>query len=324
MISESTLINVFEMVVQRLNALEISIENINKTLLYDARYKTNDIFHGEIFNYPFQIENYKLAKKKYAYVYIKLTERGDFNSLYDILMSIFDFTFIDLKTLTNKQKQTREQLKVFLQKHYSKVLKTLVSISVLNDKHLTTLYHKIDSLHTNLLEHILNHFVNIDTFGTFNHVDNAISILFSSRSESLYVDQIIDSILTELTTRFDYKAQDIENIKIVGLSSKDLYDLVKIYDINSGCCDIDKQRAKVIDYIGKLSDTKRLELRKTLIEQGKERPILPIFADKKETNFICDSLEPDITIIDQPFILIMPGGGANTTAAAALAAAMAS
>ena len=321
MISESTLINVFDMFVERLNNIETSIEHINKTLIYDARYKTNHVLHGSIFNYPFEIENYRLDKKKYAYVHIKFSERGDFTSLYDILMSIFDFTFINLKMLSEKQVKLRENLKKFLQKHYPRVLKTLVSISVLNDKHLTTLYHKIESLHTNLLEHILAHFVEIDTFDTFNHVDNALSIMFSSQSESLYVDQLIDTVLFKLAENFDYKAQDILKIRIVGLT-KDLFEIAKIYDINSGCSDVDKQRSKVIDQIAKIPDNKRLELRKNILEQAKEKPILPIFTEKKETIFLCDSLEPDTTIIDHPFILIMPGA-ANATAAAALAAAIA-
>jgi hypothetical protein len=310
MISESTLTNVFEMFVQRLNTIETSIETINKLMIYDARYKTNHIIHGCVFNYPFEIENYKLDKKKYAYINIRLTERGDFNSLYDILMSIFDCTFINLKALTEKQAKLREHLKKFIFQHYPQVLKTLVSISALNDKHLTPSFHKITSLYSNILEHILAHYVKINTFDTFNHVQDSLSIMFSSQAEPLYVDQIIDQVLSKLASEFDYKMHDILDIKIVGLS-KELFDITKFYDINSGCADIDKQRAQIIEHIAKIPTGKRIEIRKNIIEHAKERQILPIFANKKEMSFLCDSLEPETTIIDQSFILIMPGAVTN-------------
>jgi hypothetical protein len=327
MISESTLINVFEMVVQRLNAVENSLDNLNKFLIHEARYKTNNILHGGIFNYPFEIENYKFDKKQYAYIHIKLDERGDFHSLYDILMSIFDFTFLNLKSLSRKQIQLREKLKQFLKKHYQEVLNTLVSCSVITDKKITTSFHSINNtLYTNILELILNHFVTselkLEGFKTFNHIDGTLSIIFSENHKALYIDQLLNKVIENLSI-LDYTPNDITHIKVVGLT-KELKKIVQIYDINSGCCDIDKQRSQLIDKIAKMSESTRLELRKLIIEHMKERPILPIFNDKKETSFLCDSLEPETTIIDHPFILIMPGAnGANTGAGAAAAAALA-
>ena len=328
MISESTLINVFEMVVQRLNTIENSLDNLNKFLIHEARYKTNNILHGGIFNYPFEIENYKFDKKQYAYIHIKLDERGDFHSLYDILMSIFDFTFLNLKSLTRKQIQLREKLKLFLKKNYEQVLNSLVSCSVLTEKKLSTSHHAINNtLYTNVLELVLNDFIinelKLPGFKSFNHIDGILTILFAENHKSLYVDELLEKIMNNLSI-LDYTPDNITHVKVVGLT-RELQKIIKIYDINSGCCDIDKQRSQVIEKIAKISDLKRVDLRKLIIEHMKERPILPIFKEKKETSFLCDLLEPETTIIDHPFILIMPGAGGagGGGAAAAIAAAMA-
>ena len=88
LLSENVLINVFEMLIDRLDNMNVNINKMNNYLINEARFKTNNIISGGIFNYPFEIQNYKFDKKNYAFVTIKLNDNLNHKTLYDIVWSI--------------------------------------------------------------------------------------------------------------------------------------------------------------------------------------------------------------------------------------------
>ncbi len=299
LVKESVLINVFEMFIKRLDELQDSINRMNNYLINEARYKTNDIISGSVFNYPFEIYNYKFDRKKYAYVYIKLT--NDMISLYDIIWNIWDNNLNDNVNYTNYVKLVQNNLEKFMHIHFGeeRYKELVVNISkYLNEKeqdekYISCEYNNIDSCYEYLPEYILNQYIttNISNFKSFNHQNYCISINYVSEND-LYVDELVGNVLLNLK-QYGYKANNIEYIKVYGLDVN-LHNLISCYDMN--ICDKNKRRDIIRDYLNGLCYCAKDKIRDTILDfLVSNNTDLPFFQDLDEVAYILDLLKLPIS-----------------------------
>lgn len=292
-LNENVMINVFDMLIKRIDSLQDSVNKTNSYLLNEARYKTNNIICGSIFNYPFEIHNYKYDKKMYAYIQIKLHHNKNNMSLYDNWWDIWNSE--DL----SKSNSMTQKLKIFMVDHFGNKMFNDIEQGIKDyfrledDTFITCKYYGIDSLYDYLPEYILNIFMTnhekIPGFKSFNHIEDTININFRTPHRALYIDELIDYTLARLEC-YGYKRCDIACMKIVGLDYA-MHHLISFYDMNVECVNKEKQENAVKEYIEKLCSCTRDKLRSTVIEHGAERPMLPIFSNIDNAVFILNVLD---------------------------------
>lgn len=304
-VSESVLINVFDMLVKRLDEMQDSISKMNTYIINEARNKTNDVIEGSIFNYPFEVHNHNFFKTMFAYVYIKLNNEKTDVSLYDIFWSLWEK---DPHMMSDNQQNIRNNIVKFMQEtlgieKYNEIKKGLdcyVSESDSEEdteKFLCCSHYGIDTLYDYLPEYVLNEYIikneTVKNFKSFNHTGYCISIRYASEYNNLlYVDQLIDDILVKLK-KYGYKPNDIEYIKVVGLDTH-MNNLLSFYDMNVPCSEVEKQRQKVENYINKLCNCSRERLIDTILECVTSKNLdLPIFNCIEDFEFIMDILRSD-------------------------------
>jgi hypothetical protein len=294
-LSETVLINVFDMLIDRLDTMNDNISKMSIYLINEARFKTNNTISGGIFNYPFEIHNYKFDKKNYAFVTIKLNNNLNHKTLYDIVWCI----------LTNEKLDDYNELKV--QNSIINFIKSFFGINLYNkmiegvklyideekEEYLTCKNYKLDTIYEYLPEFIINEFITknekIQYFKSFNHVSYAINISFIDQTKTLYIDELIDSILLNLKA-YGYSASDINSIKIVGIDYF-INNLISFYDMNE--INYDVVKPKVIDYIKQLCPYSREKIRTILIKYDRDCQLLPIFKNIENIKFLIDTLEQD-------------------------------
>lgn len=311
-VKESVLINVFEMFIKRLDELQDSVNRMNNYLINEARFKTNDVISGSVFNYPFEIHNYKFDKKMYAYVYIKLLNKEGAVSLYDLWWNIWDPNHVPIIFLTDKDKVQQKELNDFMLFHFGtdKYNKIKEGIQIyLNDKKsegdedkfISCLYYDIDTLYEYLPEYVLNAYITINekiqNFKSFNHLNYCIGINYVN-DQAIYIDELIESVLTSLK-KFGYKSNDIQCIKVFGLDNN-LQKLLSFYDMSMSCNDIKKRRFLVQEYVNNLCYCTRDKIRDSILDfLVSKNTELPFFDDIDEVAYILDILKiPDLEELD--------------------------
>jgi hypothetical protein len=313
-VSESTLIDVFDMLIKRLDTVQDTIAKMNAYLMNEARYKTNNIISGSIFDYPFEIHNYKFDKKRHAYIHITLNGNGDRTTLYDILWSIWDPSYTTGQ-LTRKQEKIKNNLREFMIALFGEnTFESIVTNAqrfLQNDKeeqYITCKYYNIDTLYDHLPEYILNEFMTkhekLPGFKSFNHVDDILTVSYAHPHKNLFVDELLNVIIKHLSD-YDYNVSDIQSVQIIGLDFF-LQNLLCFYDMVGECGDKAKQQAQAADYINQLCLCTRDRLRNLLLEHGSESPLLPIFKNMEDVSFLLDMLEPEMTILEQVIVLEHP------------------
>lgn len=304
-VSESVLIDVFDMLVKRIDQIQDTITKMNTYLVNEARFKTNNIISGSIFDYPFEIENYKFDKKRYAYVSLHFEPSKEIVTLYDLLWSIWDENYIKVD-LSYKQRKTRENLRQFLSERFDettfesieKGMKAYLS-DERNEHYMSCSTYDIDTLYDHLPEYIINEFITknekIPFFKSFNHIDNVLSINFAHPHKTMFVDELIHQVLKVLH-EYGYKDSDIRTIKIVGVDFF-LHSLLSYYDMNGDCSNKSEQRRQVAEYIGQLCHCTRDRIRNTLLEHGNENHNLPFFSSVEDVAFLLDILETEHQVL---------------------------
>lgn len=304
-VKESVLINVFEMFVKRLDEMQDSINKMNNYLINEARYKTNDIIAGSIFNYPFEIHNFNFDKKMYAYVYIKLNNNPSDVSLYDIWWSIFDNERISIDDWNDKRVSLKKNLDAFMLNHFGKErfdemkkkLKLYIDDTDVKDEYqnyVTCKHYDIDTLYDYLPEYVINEFVTKQektngNFKSFNHLNYCISINFANENKSMFIDELVDDLLVKLG-RLGYKPNDFQYIKIVG-TDYFMHNLLSFYDMNVPCTNKEKQQSQTKDYIEQLCHCTREKMRAQLVEYAMSKNAdLPFFEDMEDFTFIMETL----------------------------------
>lgn len=304
-VQESTLITVFEMMIKRIDDLQDSINKMNTYLITDARYKTNNVLSGQIFNYPFEIHNFNLDKKQYAYIYIKFSNKT--MNLYNLWWSIFDKSY-DITNINHIQEQIRtilEELtiKCIGEKNRENILKYIENNED-NIKYITCSHYEIDTLFNNLPEFIINEYItkinNNKSFKSTYHQDYSASINFMSETD-LFIDEIIRKVL-EYTDKYGYKHTDIEYIKIVGIDYY-IHDLLEFY--NSRPENKIIQKNKLQEYIKNLTENEKKRLKNLLLTYSNYCPIiLPFFENVNDTLFLLDLLDAEDNDLLNNLILI--------------------
>jgi hypothetical protein len=295
LLNKNVMINVFEMLINRIDNMNDNINKINTYLVNEARFKTNNIIDGCIFNHPFEIQNYNFDKKNYAFITIKLNDKLNHRTLYDIIWSIL----LNEEITDYREAKIQNSMIDFIKNSfgidlYNKIVDGIkLYIDEENEDYLTCKKYDIDTTYEYLPEFIINEFVikndQNQYFKSFNHVSYGINISFINQNKSIYIDELIDLILLSLK-QYGYNALDINNIKIVGLDYF-MYNLISFYDINELNHDLIKP--KVIDYIKQLCQCVKDKLRKTIMDHSRECKILPIFKNIEIIEFLMDILEPD-------------------------------
>ncbi len=295
-VKESVLINVFEMFVKRLDDLQDSINRMNNYLINEARFKTNDIISGSIFNYPFEIYNCKFDKKRYAYVYIKLLNKENSMTLYDIIWNIWDTN--NQLNLTPSQECQQKKLQEFMQKHFGEDkykeiiegIKLYLTESESDDKYITCNYHNIDTIYEYLPEYIINLYMtqneNIQEFKSFNHLNYCIGINYVNENE-IYVDELLKSIL-DILKKYNYSADNIEYVKVYGIDYN-LHKLITFYDSNISTNK--NKRILIAEYVDGLCYCIRDRIRETILDfLISKNTDLPFFEDLDEIAYLLDIL----------------------------------
>jgi hypothetical protein len=300
-VSESVLIDVFDMLIKRIDQIQDTITKMNTYLVNEARFKTNNIISGSIFDYPFEIENYKFDKKRYAYISIQFQPDRDVVTLYDLLWSVWDESYIKSE-LTYQQMKIRENLRQFLRELFDESMLEKIETGIKsylsderNEHYMSCNTYEIETLYDHLPEYIINEFITkkekISFFKSFNHIDNVLSINFVHPHKTMFVDELIHQVLKVLH-EYGYRDSDIQNVKIVGLDFF-LHTLLSYYDMNGECSSKSEQRRQVTEYVSQLCHCTRDRIRNTLLEHGNENHILPFFSSIEDVAFLLDVLESD-------------------------------
>ena len=130
-VSDSILIDVFEMLINRIDTMNDTVSKMSDYLVSDARFKTNNIISGKIFNYPFEIQNYKFDKKRFAFVSIKLKDKLSHKTLYDIIWAVLsDEEIIDYRDSKIMEKMKENIKKEFGLDKYNEFLKGIKIIAI--------------------------------------------------------------------------------------------------------------------------------------------------------------------------------------------------
>lgn len=305
LVSESVLINVFEMLVKRLDEMQDSICKMNTYIVNEARNKTNDVIEGSIFNYPFEVHNHNFCRTMFAYVYIKLNNKRKDVSLYDIFWSFWENDRISIDKMSGHQQNLRNKIGNFMKEtlgieKYNEIKQGLehyvsdTDSEEDNEKYLCCSYYGIDTLYDYLPEYILNEFMirneHVQNFKSFNHTGYCMSIRYASEYNNLlYVDQLIDDIIVKLK-KYGYQPGDFEYIKVVGLDTH-MHNLLSFYDMNVPCSEVEKQRQQVEEYVDKLCNCTRERLIDTILEYVTTKNLdIPIFNNIEDFEFIMELL----------------------------------
>lgn len=304
-VSESTLITVFEMMIKRIDEMQDSINKMNTYLITDARYKTNNVLSGKIFNYPFEIHNFNLDKKQYAYIYIKFDSKT--MNLYSLWWSIFDKSY-DITILNHTQERIRsilEELTIkYIGEENRKNILKYIDNNEDNIKYITCTEYNIDTIYNNLPEFIINEYITKINknkfFKSTYHQDYTLSINFISEA-NLFIDEIIQTVLN-YTDQYGYKHSDIEYIKIVGIDCY-IHDLLEFY--NSRPENKIVQKNKLQEYITNLTENEKKRLKNLLLTYSNYCPIiLPFFENVNDTVFLLDLLDAEDNALLNNLILI--------------------
>jgi hypothetical protein len=300
-VSESVLINVFDMLVKRIDVMTDLVTKLNSFMINETRGKTDNytIAPNFIFNYPFEIQNVKFDRCMYGYVHMKL--KTDAMSLHDIWWSLWEKDY-NTNGLTQTQLAVREKLYSFVLSHfsaelYAKVCNGLHQYKETDDESLLTCqYYGIDTLHDQLSEYVLNEFMTkgeqIKEFKSFNHSDIFININCAYEQNSLYIDELIQTILSQLSS-YGYKPNDFIYVKVVGLDF-DMSQLVDVcrFDVSYDSADLKTmRREKACKYINTLCSCAKRRLRlcmMDLVTNGKDTSIL--FSNFEDIFFLLDKL----------------------------------
>lgn len=294
-VSENVLINVFDMLIERLDVMSDNINKMNTYLINEARYKTNNIISGGIFNYPFEIQNYKFDKKNYAFVTIKLNDNLEHKTLYDIVWSILLNEKLDEYNEDKLQNTIIDFIKNSLGiDFYNNILQGVkIYMDEEKEEYLSCKKYDLDTIYEYLPEFIINEFVTKNEknqhFKSFNHVSYAINISFIHQNKTLYIDELLDIILSNLK-QYGYNISDINTIKIVGLDYF-MHNLITFYDINE--LNHELVKPKVSEYIKQLCPCICEKIRNNIMEHGRECKILPIFKNIEIISFLMDILSPE-------------------------------
>lgn len=304
-VPESTLITVFEMMINRIDELQDSVNKMNTYLITDARYKTNNVLSGKIFNYPFEIHNFNLDKKQYAYIHIKFN--NNVMNLYNLWWSIFDNSY-DISNLNIMQEKIRIILEELTIKYIGEKnranIKKYIDDNEDNIAYITCSYYDIDTLFNNLPEFIINEYItkinNNKFFKSTYHQDYSMSINFISDID-LFIDEIIKKVL-EYTDQYGHKHNDIEYIKIVGIDYH-VHELLELYNARPENKII--QKNKLQEYIKNLTENEKRKLKNLLLTYSNYCPIvLPFYENVNDTVFLLDLLDAEDNTLLNNLILI--------------------
>lgn len=292
-VNDSTLINVFEMLINRIDIMNYTVNKMNNYLVSEARFKTNNIISGEIFNYPFEIQNYKFDKKRFAFVSIKLKEKLSHKTLYDIIWTILS----DEEIVNYKDSKIMELMKENIKKEFGldKYNEFLEGIKIYlmheNEEYLTCKKYNIETIYEYLPEYLINNFViatqEKPNFNTFNHIGYNMNISFEN-DENIYVDDLINKIMDNIK-QYGYIINDINEMKIVGLDSV-FYNFVKLYNLNEINHELIKPH--ITKYLDELCPCIKDKIKRSIIEYiNDDCQILPILNNKELQNMLPNLLD---------------------------------
>jgi len=292
-VSDEVLIDVFEMLIKRIDTMNDTIEKMNDYLVSEARFKTNNIISGKIFNYPFEIQNYNFSKKRHAFISIKLKDKLHHKSLYDITWSLLMNEELSEYTDTKNMELIKESIINTLGEEALIKMQEGIKIYLNEDKeeYLTCKKYNIDTIYEYLPEYLINNFIilrNENSYiKSFNHVSYNINIS-TETVENLYIDDVIELILNSLQP-YSYNANDIQEVKIVGMNSI-THEFIKNYYMNELNLDLIKEKMK--DYINKKCYCIKEQIKVHIIEYIKSGcQIIPILSNIDMIKFILALLE---------------------------------
>jgi len=282
-ISDSILIDVFDMLINRIDTMNDTVNKMSDYLVSEARFKTNNIISGKIFNYPFEIQNYKFDKKRFAFVSIKLKEKLSHKTLYDIMWAVLsDEELTDYRD-SKIMKLMKENIKKELGDDiYNKFLDGIkIYLKDENEEYLTCKKYDIDTIYEYLPEYLINRFVlatqEQPLFSAFNHIGYNMYISFENY-ENIYVDDLINKIIDNIK-QYEYTMNDISEIKIVGLDYQ-FYNFIKLYNLNEFNHELIKPHITI--YLDDVCPCIRIKIKDNILQYINDNcQILPILNNKE-------------------------------------------
>jgi hypothetical protein len=292
-VSDSILIDVFEMLINRIDTMNDTVSKMSDYLVSDARFKTNNIISGKIFNYPFEIQNYKFDKKRFAFVSIKLKDKLSHKTLYDIIWAVLsDEEIIDYRDSKIMEKMKENIKKEFGLDKYNEFLKGIkIYLTDENEEYLTCKKYNIDTIYEYLPEYLINKFV-VSTqekpiFNTFNHIGYNMNISFEN-DENIYIDDLINKIMDNMK-QYGYTINDINEMKIVGLDSI-FYNFIKLYNLNEFNHELIKPH--ITKYLDELCPCIKEKIKASILEYINDGcQILPVLNNKELQNMLPNLLD---------------------------------
>jgi len=279
-VREDVLIDVFEMLVKRLDSMNEVITKLNSFMLTETRRKVNNdtIPPGSIFNYPFEIQNFRFDKRMYGYVSLKLNMDSDTITLLDLWWNLWDADYSQ-KPRTVVQFNALDKLRSFVIGHlspdtYKKIEAGMERYKECEDDAcLTCTYYGIESVYDQLSTHMLNEFITknegVKEFVAFDHSDICLNIHFVNEGKSLYIDEMLQTILVRLSP-YGYKPNDFVYVKVVGLD----FDMSQFishtrFDVTIEDCNEEYRQRRIKKanvYIQSLCNCAKRRLRRTLMD----------------------------------------------------------
>lgn len=296
-VSDEVLIDVFEMLIKRIDTMNDTIEKMNDYLVSEARFKTNNIISGKIFNYPFEIQNYNFAKKRHAFISIKLKDKLHHKSLYDITWSLLMNEELSEYTDIKNMELIKDSIINTLGEEALIKMQEGINLYVNEEReeYLTCKKYNIDTIYEYLPEYLINNFIILGNeknsyIKSFNHVSYNINICIET-VENLYIDDVIELILNSLRP-YRYNTNDIQEVKIVGMNLI-THEFIKNYYMNELNLDLIKEKMK--DYINKKCSCIKEQIKVDIIEYIKSGcQIIPILSNIDMIEFILVLLEDAI------------------------------